>query len=93
MNGIFLLLGKHISALPFYYFCGKYYRYFSSTIRSIWAFGPDSTGPNILVDDTLPSEVDKGLLGSVKDYIVQVILYLFQLLHMPKSNYRLKYHE
>ena len=28
-------------------------------------------GPNILVDDTLPSEVDKGLLGSVKDSIVQ----------------------
>lgn len=25
--------------------------------RSIWAFGPDVTGPNILVDDTLPSEV------------------------------------
>ena len=25
--------------------------------RSIWAFGPDNTGPNILVDDTLPSEV------------------------------------
>lgn len=25
--------------------------------RSIWAFGPDTTGPNILVDDTLPSEV------------------------------------
>ncbi|KAF2974176.1 hypothetical protein EK904_012024, partial [Melospiza melodia maxima] len=23
--------------------------------RSIWAFGPDATGPNILVDDTLPS--------------------------------------
>eukprot|EP00096_Caligus_rogercresseyi_P007196 TRINITY_DN2497_c0_g1_i1.p1 TRINITY_DN2497_c0_g1~~TRINITY_DN2497_c0_g1_i1.p1 ORF type:complete len:1000 (-),score=294.47 TRINITY_DN2497_c0_g1_i1:401-3334(-) len=39
--------------------------------RSIWAFGPDATGPNILVDDTLPSEVDKGLLGSVKDPIVQ----------------------
>lgn len=39
--------------------------------RSIWAFGPDTTGPNILVDDTLPSEVDKGLLGSVKDSIVQ----------------------
>jgi len=39
--------------------------------RSIWAFGPDSTGPNILVDDTLPSEVDKGLLGSVKESIVQ----------------------
>lgn len=39
--------------------------------RSIWAFGPDVTGPNILVDDTLPSEVDKSLLGSVKDSIVQ----------------------
>ncbi|GAA27777.2 116 kDa U5 small nuclear ribonucleoprotein component [Clonorchis sinensis] len=39
--------------------------------RSIWAFGPDATGPNILVDDTLPSEVDKTLLGTVKDYIVQ----------------------
>lgn len=39
--------------------------------RSIWAFGPDSTGPNILVDDTLPSEVDKTLLGSVRESIVQ----------------------
>lgn len=39
--------------------------------RSIWAFGPDATGPNILVDDTLPSEVDKALLGSVRDSIVQ----------------------
>ncbi|KAG2460705.1 U5S1 protein, partial [Polypterus senegalus] len=39
--------------------------------RSIWAFGPDATGPNILVDDTLPSEVDKALLGSVKESIVQ----------------------
>ncbi|KAL3831330.1 hypothetical protein ACJMK2_023095 [Sinanodonta woodiana] len=39
--------------------------------RSIWAFGPDVTGPNILVDDTLPSEVDKSLLGAVKDSIVQ----------------------
>lgn len=39
--------------------------------RSIWAFGPNITGPNILVDDTLPSEVDKGLLNSVKDSIVQ----------------------
>lgn len=39
--------------------------------RSIWAFGPDMSGPNILVDDTLPSEVDKGLLNSCKDFIVQ----------------------
>jgi len=39
--------------------------------RSIWAFGPDNNGPNVLVDDTLPGEVDKNLLGSVKDSIVQ----------------------
>ena len=25
--------------------------------RSIWAFGPDENGPNILIDDTLPSQV------------------------------------
>ena len=25
--------------------------------RSIWAFGPDESGPNILLDDTLPSQV------------------------------------
>ncbi|KAL6504389.1 hypothetical protein OROGR_026312 [Orobanche gracilis] len=40
--------------------------------RSIWAFGPDKQGPNILLDDTLSSEVDKGLLNAVKDSIVQV---------------------
>eukprot|EP00042_Codosiga_hollandica_P022936 m.87730 g.87730 ORF g.87730 m.87730 type:complete len:986 (+) comp50988_c0_seq3:36-2993(+) len=39
--------------------------------RSIWAFGPTTTGPNILIDDTLPSEVDKRVLGTVKDSIVQ----------------------
>ena len=25
--------------------------------RNIWAFGPDDAGPNVLQDDTLPSEV------------------------------------
>ena len=39
--------------------------------RSIWAFGPDDSGPNILLDDTLPSQVDKKLLGSVKEYVKQ----------------------
>lgn len=40
--------------------------------RSIWAFGPDPVrGSNILVDDTLPSEVDKKLLKTVKPSIVQ----------------------
>jgi len=41
------------------------------TARSIWAFGPDANGPNILVDDTLPSEVDKKLLAQVREAVVQ----------------------
>jgi 116 kDa U5 small nuclear ribonucleoprotein component len=39
--------------------------------RSIWAFGPDMNGPNILIDDTLPSEVNKADLNNVRDSIVQ----------------------
>lgn len=39
--------------------------------RSIWAFGPDDQGPNLLMDDTLPSDVDKKLLYSVKESIKQ----------------------
>lgn len=39
--------------------------------RSIWAFGPEDTGPNILQDDTLPSEVDKKLLNQVRESIKQ----------------------
>lgn len=39
--------------------------------RSVWSFGPEANGPNVLLDDTLASEVDKSLLYSVKDSIVQ----------------------
>ena len=39
--------------------------------RSVWAFGPDEHGPNALLDDTLPGEVDKGLLNAVRDSVVQ----------------------
>jgi U5 small nuclear ribonucleoprotein component len=39
--------------------------------RSIWAFGPESNGPNVLVDDTLPAEVDKALLGQCKESLIQ----------------------
>lgn len=39
--------------------------------KSIWAFGPDHTGPNVLLDDTLASEVDKGLIIAVRESIVQ----------------------
>ncbi|KAI1259496.1 P-loop containing nucleoside triphosphate hydrolase protein [Xylariaceae sp. FL1019] len=38
--------------------------------RSIWAFGPEETGPNILQDDTLAA-VDKTLLRSVRETIRQ----------------------
>ena len=40
--------------------------------RSIWAFGDSGThGPNILMDDTLPSDVDKTLLNASRSSIVQ----------------------
>nr|GAT59805.1 predicted protein [Mycena chlorophos] len=39
--------------------------------RSIWAFGPDENGPNVLLDDTLPSQIDKKMLGTVKEHIKQ----------------------
>ena len=39
--------------------------------RNIWAFGPDDNGPNVLVNDTLPSEVDVKLLGSARESIKQ----------------------
>lgn len=41
-------------------------------VVSVWAFGPTVDGPNLLLDDTLAGEVDKGLLGAVRDSIVQV---------------------
>lgn len=39
--------------------------------RTIWAFGPEDMGPNILQDDTLPTEVDKTLLKTVRESIRQ----------------------
>jgi len=39
--------------------------------RSVWAFGPGARGGNILMDDTLPDEVDKQLLNTTKNSIVQ----------------------
>ena len=39
--------------------------------RNIWAFGPDDMGPNILQNDTLPSEVDVKLLRSVRETLRQ----------------------
>jgi len=39
--------------------------------RNIWAFGPDKNGPNILIDDTLPSDIPKKELNKIRNSIVQ----------------------
>jgi len=39
--------------------------------RSVWAFGPDKQGPNLLMDDTLASEVSKSLVNAVRSSVVQ----------------------
>lgn len=39
--------------------------------RNIWAFGPDDMSPNILQNDTLPSDVDPKSLRTVRDTIRQ----------------------
>lgn len=38
---------------------------------SVWAFGPDALGPNVFLDDTLATEVDKSLVGAVRNSIIQ----------------------
>jgi len=52
----------------------KEYNWDLLAARSVWAFGPDKQGPNVLLDDTLPAEVDKNLLLAVKGSITQVPL-------------------
>ncbi|TPX36127.1 hypothetical protein SmJEL517_g01470 [Synchytrium microbalum] len=39
--------------------------------RNIWAFGPDDTGPNVLVNDTLPVDTDKKLLSAIRESVRQ----------------------
>jgi U5 small nuclear ribonucleoprotein component len=47
------------------------YKWDALAARSVWAFGPESNGPNVLLDDTLATEVNKTSLGWIKDSIVQ----------------------
>ncbi|AFZ81019.1 U5 small nuclear ribonucleoprotein, putative [Theileria equi strain WA] len=49
----------------------KVYNWDVLASRSIWAFGPDGNGPNILLNDTLPSDVDKVKLDGIKHSIIQ----------------------
>jgi 116 kDa U5 small nuclear ribonucleoprotein component len=53
------------------------YGWDSLTASSVWGFAPDN--PNVLLDYTLPSEVDKALLNSIKDSIVQGTNILFTI--------------
>ena len=39
--------------------------------RSPWAFGPTDTSPNMLLDDTLSSEVDRRTLAMTKESVIQ----------------------
>lgn len=38
--------------------------------RSVWAFGPEADGANVLLDDTLPAEVDRAGLGHARASLV-----------------------
>jgi len=41
-------------------------------VKSLWAFGPSpSSGPNVFLDDTLPSTTDKGRVQAIRDSVVQ----------------------
>ncbi len=56
--------------------------------RSIWAFGPEATGPNILVDDTLPSEVSGSLLSWVSDIATKQMRTRIRVSVMPLRKQR-----
>lgn len=49
----------------------KQFRWDALSAQSVWAFGPDAFGPNVLLDDTLPGETDKRALFDVRDSLVQ----------------------
>ena len=39
--------------------------------RNVWAFGPDSNGPNVFLNDTLPTDVPPASLAPIRDYVVR----------------------
>jgi len=52
-------------------FFTKNYDWDLMAARNIWAFGPEINGPNVLVDDTLPAEVNKQILNQSRESLVQ----------------------
>lgn len=39
--------------------------------RNVWAFGPELNGPNVFLNDTLPTEVPAATLAPIRDYVVR----------------------
>lgn len=52
-------------------FFTKEYKWDILSAQSVWSFGPDTFGPNVLIDDSLPGETDKDMLLTLKDSFVQ----------------------
>lgn len=52
-------------------FFKRRYNWDELACRSIWAFGPETNSANILLNDTLPYEVEPKLLESIKAPVVQ----------------------
>jgi len=61
--------------------------------RSIWAFGPDATGPNILMNYTVESETDPKKLAAIRESITQAFQWATKegpLCDEPVRNVKLK---
>jgi U5 small nuclear ribonucleoprotein component len=39
--------------------------------NNVWAFGPDVEGPNVLVNDSYPTNTDQKVLSSIKGSLSQ----------------------
>ena len=39
--------------------------------RNVWAFGPEEIGTNVILNDTLPTEVPPASLAPIRDYVVR----------------------
>ena len=47
------------------------YQWDKLAARRIWAFGPGRSGTNVLLNDSLPTEVDQSLLSDIREHVVQ----------------------
>lgn len=47
------------------------YKWDKLASRRIWAFGPGQSGTNVLLNDSLPGEVNQSLLSDIREHVVQ----------------------